>query len=124
MDEGWNNAPFVARTAWVLAVAGSGLNLLCAALCWLLTFTEALPHDDATIAPVFTILFALACTISAATNVYLALHVLKPTPGAWDVQVIFSCLCLVFGFPVFTLLHGILLNQWFKPENKAWFGRA
>lgn len=43
--------------------------------------------------------------------------------AAWVTQIVLSILGL-FGFPLGTFIHAYVLSQWFKPETKAWFGRA
>lgn len=56
-----------------------------------------------------------------AICVYQAIAIRKGIPGAWRQQAVLSILGLI-NFPLGTLLNGLLLAKWFKPEVKAWFG--
>ena len=56
-----------------------------------------------------------------AINIWLNGALKKGVQAAWTVQLIMSILGLL-AFPLGTLIYGYIPSQWFKPENKAWFG--
>lgn len=61
----------------------------------------------------------------AALGGFFFWHTLQLKRGAshaWSIQMILSCLGL-FGFPLGTLIHGLVLSKWFTRETKAWFGQ-
>src|ERR1043165_8488816 len=55
-----------------------------------------------------------------ALYVWLNRALKNGVPAAWTAQMILSILGLI-AFPLGTLIHGYILSQWFKPENRAWF---
>jgi hypothetical protein len=42
-------------------------------------------------------------------------------PTGWRIQIGLSTLALL-GFPLLTLINGLLLAKWFRLETKAWYG--
>ena len=57
-----------------------------------------------------------------AVMIWLNRGLKKGTQAAWILQIIFSTLWLL-AFPLWTIVNGYVLSNWFKPETKAWFGQ-
>jgi hypothetical protein len=56
-------------------------------------------------------------------NIWHIIGLRKGNPTAWIVQIILSVLG-IFYFPFGIIIHTYILIYWFKPEIKAWFGKA
>lgn len=61
---------------------------------------------------------------SAMLALYLWLIVAlgRASPAAWVVQLVLAALWALGGFPIGTVVAGVLLYYWLQPDTKAWFG--
>jgi len=107
----WENAPKVVKS-WAYPL--SWLGIIGLPIILLVNLAKA---EDVIAKVILIVVFGLFFILQIWLN--RALRAGKQ--AAWTVQMVMSILGLI-GFPIGTLINGVILASWFKPETKEWFG--
>lgn len=116
----WQNAPRIVRDARLVNGLGVILCLL-GVLAMVLTTLGGERGGDAPNDPVTAFVLLAVYGGIAVLLMWLIRSLKRGLAAAWTVQMVLSILGLL-GFPLGTIIHGMILSRWFQPETKAWFG--
>ncbi len=70
----------------------------------------------------FLFLWFLFSGAMLALYLWLIVALGRSSQAAWVVQLVLAALWAAGGFPIGTVVAGVLLYYWLQPETKAWFG--
>jgi len=120
--------PGVVRAARLLALIAAVLGGLLFAMVLLMAIggkAEVTVSSPALLplVPVIPWFFVALMGILVGVSLWLFRALAQGTPAAWSVGLVWSVIGLA-GFPVGTIINGLILHYWVRPETKAWFRQA
>ena len=120
--------PGVVRAARLLALIATVLGGLLLAMVLLMAISgkaEVTVSSPALLplVPVIPWFFVALMGILVGVSLWLFRALAQGTPAAWSVGLVFSIIGLA-GFPIGTIINGLILYYWVRPETKAWFWQA